>query len=356
MIKTNLPLGVKALKKQYEAGTLSFDNPIQRSNGQWNLLSKSLLVHSILEGYPIPPVYFLKSKDEDDVTRLDSLDGKQRLTSLFDFIDGEYSLASSCPSVIFDGEEVELANKSFEELSDDMKDEILGYRFTCYSLEDITEEEVEEVFNRLNNSVPLSQIQKCRSIMGYELASWTRTLTESDFLQHVCSFSLAQSRRECQLEVLLQSMLIIDARNEGYEYKSISAAEVTRYCRHIRDNFSDEKKSDIEAILGYLSEAFGVEKYKFLKKSQVPMVMVLAQCAIEADVSASDFKEFIDEFSSYENEEYTANMGQGNIKKSKTQGRLKAIASDFEEHFGLQGVDILGESESEDSYEESNED
>ena len=355
MQKSTIPVGVRTLKKWYDSGNLTFDNPIQRAGSQWSNLSKSLLIHSMISQFPIPSLYLLKSKDESiGETLYDCLDGKQRCEAVLEYISNEYALHSSIPDVEINGTSYEIANKKFEELEQDVQDEISGYRFTIYALEEVSDEEVEEIFARLNNSTPLSPIQKARAVMGSELASWTKELCNSDFLSHACSFSVAQARREATLESLLQTMLLLDARNEGYEYKSISAAEVTRYCRHIRDNFSDEKKSEIEDILGYLSDAFGVEKYKFLKKSQVPMIMVLAQCAIESDISASDFKEFIDEFSSYENEEYSANCGQGNIKKSKTQGRLKAIASDFEEHFGLQGVDILGESEVSD--EESSED
>ena len=355
MQKSTIPVGVRTLKKWSDSGNLTFDNPIQRAGSQWNILSKSLLIHSMINQFPIPSLYLLKSKDESSgETLYDCLDGKQRCEAVLEYINNEYALHSATPDAEINGASYEIANKKFEELESEIQDEISGYRFTIYALEEVSDEEVEEIFARLNNSTPLSPIQKARAVMGSELASWTKELCQSSFFEHSCSFSVAQLRREAPLESLLQTMLLLDARNEGYEYKSISAKEVTSYCKHIRDNYSDEKKEDIASILGYLSECFGDEKCKFLKKSQVPMIMVLAQCAIESDISASDFKEFIDEFSSYENEEYTANMGQGNIKKVKTQGRLKAIASDFEEHFGLQSVDILGESEVSD--EESSED
>ena len=346
MQKSTIPVGVRTLKKWFDNGNLTFDNPVQRAGSQWSILSKSLLIHSMVSNFPIPSLYLLKTKDDGTgETLYDCLDGKQRCEAVLQFINNEFSLHGSTPDVELNGETYEIANKSFEELDKDLQDEVSGYRFSIYAIEEASDDEVEEIFARLNNSMPLSPIQKARAIMGSELASWTKELCQSSFFEHSCSFSVAQLRREAPLECLLQTMLLLDARNEGYEYKSISAKEVTSYCKHIRDNYSDEKKEDINSILGYLSEGFGVEKCKFLKKSQVPMIMVLAQCAIESDISASDFKEFIDEFSSYENEEYSANCGQGNIKKSKTQGRLKAIASDFEEHFGLQGIDILGESE-----------
>ncbi len=41
---------------------------------------------------------------------------------------------------------IELAGKEFKELSEEIKDLILGYRFTIYLLEDATDDEIEEAF------------------------------------------------------------------------------------------------------------------------------------------------------------------------------------------------------------------
>ena len=46
MQKSSLPEGIRTLQKWYATKTLRFDLPIQRAEGQWNVLQKSLLVHS----------------------------------------------------------------------------------------------------------------------------------------------------------------------------------------------------------------------------------------------------------------------------------------------------------------------
>lgn len=341
MQKSNLPQGVKSLMGWVEKGCLTFDNPVQRAGSQWTLLQKSLLIHSMLANYPVPAVYLLKSKDEEKGTIYDCLDAKQRLTSVFEFIRGEYALSSATPEVEVEGTVYDLANLTFEELSDECKDAITGYRFTIYCLEDATDEEVEEVFRRLNNSTPLSAIQKCRSVMGTDLARWTKEICQMHFLQHSVSFTLAQLRREADLEVLLQAMLLLDSRHEGYDdWKAISTAEVTRYCQYIRGEYNDDKKLMISIIIKYLGEAFE-EKHKFLKKSNIPMVIVLAKLALENDISPEDFREFIDDFSENTSEEYTLNTSSGNIKRVKTTGRLTAIAYAFAKYFELGECNIL---------------
>lgn len=94
MIKTTLNWTVKNLKSMYDGKhTLQMDHVIQRQSGQWDgdRLKKSLLIHSILANYPVPPVYCLKEAISDKDYSYSILDGKQRLTTTFDFIDGRYA-------------------------------------------------------------------------------------------------------------------------------------------------------------------------------------------------------------------------------------------------------------------------
>lgn len=334
MQKSELPEGIRTLQKWYTTKTLRFDLPIQRAEGQWSTLQKSLLVHSILASFPVPPLYFIKYKEGDDSATYQALDGKQRCTSLFEYIKGYYKLHSSTPDVVIDGKTIELAGKEFNDLSDEVKDLILGYRFTIYLLEDATDEEIEEAFARLNNSSPLTLIQKARTEMGTELATWTREITCSPFFQNSVPMTLAQARRESELEILLQSMLLLDARHYNYDYKAISMREVTKYCKEIRGNYTKEKRELISKIVTFLTDAFP-QKTKFLKKTNAVMVFLMADIALENNITPKDFNAFIQYFSENIPFEYEENTGAGNIKRTKTEGRLKAMQDSMEMYFKL---------------------
>ena len=340
MQKSNLPQGIKTLMNWEEKGVLRFDNPVQRAGSQWSLLQKSLLIQSILAGFPIPSLYFLKYKDEENTTIYDVLDAKQRLTTVFDFIRGEYALHSSTPEVTYEGTTYDLADMKYEELSEECQDCIKGYRFTIQVIEDATEEEIEEIFMRLNNSTPLSQIQKARTVMGTDLAKWTKEMCSHGFFQYSVNFTLAQARREADLETLLQSMLLLDSRHEGYEWKGISTAEVTKYCKHIRGKYNNDKRKMIEDILDYLFSCFP-EKCDFLRKSNIPVVFVLAKVAMEHNVKYDDFGEFINIFAENLSEEFRLGQGSGNIKRVKTEMRLRGIASEFEKLMDIDDSCIL---------------
>ena len=341
MLKSNIPAGVKTLKGWYDKGILDLEHNIQRSAGQWSLLQKSLLIHSMLASFPIPPFYLIKIKNDDGSTNYSAIECKQRLTTVFEFISEDgFEMHASTPPVIYDGFEHDLAGMRFCDLADELKDEILGYRFSLVCLEECTDEEIEEIFTRLNNSCPLSQCQKARSIMGSDLSRWLKEICRYDFFQHSINLTLSQVRKEGDLEALLQTMILLDSRHEGYAWSAISTTEIMKYARHIRNSYNVDKRLMIEEIVDYVSKAFP-EKHKFLKKSNIPMVLALAKLALENNITPADFKRFIDAFSNSVCVDYEMNMGSGNIKKIKTEGRLLALATAFADYFDLDNINIL---------------
>src|SRR5574344_1503008 len=61
------------INNQYHKGNISFSHKLQRPIGQWNSKMKSLLIHSLLSGFPVNPIYVIES---DGI--IYTLDGSQR--------------------------------------------------------------------------------------------------------------------------------------------------------------------------------------------------------------------------------------------------------------------------------------
>lgn len=327
MQKSSLPVGVKTLLKYYDAGTLDFDSPVQRHKGQWTNLQQSMLIHSMLADFIIPNLYFQKEV-KDGVNYLSVLDGLQRLSTVFSFIRDEWMTHAKTPKVVIDGVEYDIALKKFSELDEDVKSAILGYRFTTYQLENCTEEEIEETFTRLNSGTALSKVQTARPKMGTALADWANKLVATDFFQKSLNLTVAQLRREDDFLMLITGMMLLDSRKKnGFQIKtSASAAECVRFAESIKDNYSQEKKEDIELLVDYLSTSFNGAEYKFLRKNNVPIVMVVGQIAIEHGISEEEFLNTVVEF--YENdctEAYNEASGSGNIKMVNINTRLQEL-------------------------------
>ena len=340
MIKTTLNWTIKNLKSMHDSKeTLNFDHPIQRQSAQWTNLQQSLLVHSILANYPVPAVYVEKtdSAETDDkgkaIYKYSVLDGKQRMTTVFSFINGEYALNEETPAAEIEGETYTLAGRTFEELDEDVRQELLRFKFSIFAFEDATDDEIEEIFFRLNNSTPLSKPQKARPLMGTENARFINQILTGSFFTEKCNFSKLQLRKSDDMCTLLQSMMLLDHKYNNYEYASISADEVMKYSAAIKGNYSEEQKDLLLEIIDYLDDAFD-EKEKLLKKINVPMVVIMADIAIKEELEPDEFHDWFLYFF-VSNKEYSQYCSSGSIKKEKVLGRLTTMEAHFTKHFKL---------------------
>lgn len=340
MNRSSLPVSLNTLRRWFTAETPSLrdDLPFQRQSGMWNNITQSNLVWSLLADSYIPSIVLLKDKtgvDEKnkDIYSYQILDGKQRLTSLFSFMNGEFKLHSATPEVEIDGVIYDLAGLSFEELSEECQDAIKNYRFNVQCLENYTMAEVETLFYNINSGVALSSIQKSKSKLGTDLIKLFNELLRGSFFTQAINITERQARAEDDLLMLIQTAMLLDNRSDGREYKNISAATALEYAAEIRGTYSKEKREMLSELVGYLDTAF-TEKNKFLRKNNVPIVAICAQIAREQGVEPLSFKAFINDFSNGVYPAYEEASGSGNIKAPKVQMRLRVMFLAMCQYYG----------------------
>lgn len=168
MKRYNMNNSVKALVNMMSNDQINFECAVQR-NKVWDIEKKTLLIHSILYGYTIPPFYLTKNEDGT----FDSLDGKQRSNCLYDFLNDDLILSDKMPVVYDnDGAECEFGGKRFSELPEWAQDTIKDYILEIFYYEDMTNDEVREFFYRLNNGKPLTATElnrvKAKSIYQFQ--------------------------------------------------------------------------------------------------------------------------------------------------------------------------------------------
>lgn len=339
MKKSSLSWSVKQLVKMIEKGTISFDYPIQRQGGQWGLEQKSLLIHSLADDYPVPALYAI-TQEIDDKTVYYILDGKQRLTNIFEFIQNEYSLHKDTPSVEIDGVEYELAEKKFEELPEDVQDQILSYSLLIYKMDEATDEEIEDLFYRLNNGVPLTKVQQSKAKMGVEWAEKIKELVNHPMMQKA-SFTELQKRKADHEVAILQTMMLLD---DNYYWKSISSNEVFEYSQTFKgDSNKDNVMSFVKEAMDYIDKAIKKEEKVLLKKVHFPMLCITALKAKELNVSPEIFAQWMEEFKlalkgkSSIKTEYKNYAGAGSVKKEKATKRIDEMLNHLERYLEQMG-------------------
>ncbi|KEK23863.1 DUF262 domain-containing protein [Bacillus gaemokensis] len=344
MKKSSVNWMVKQFMGMVNKGTISFDYPIQRAGGQWDLMQKSLLIHSLAGDYPVPALYSLIEKQmmevkgkEKEVSVYLILDGKQRLTNISGFLNDEYALHEETPSVEIDDEEYVLAGKHFSELDEEVQDKINSFSLQIYKFDEVTDEEIEDMFYRLNNGTPLSKQQKAKAKMGNAWAGKIKELVNHNMMTEKASFTELQLRKADNETALLQTMMLID---DNYEWKSISSNDVFDYAQSFKnDDSKDAIIEKIVATMDYLDKAFDGKESVLLKKVHFPMTMLTAMKAMEMDIHHLRFSDWKEEFKKalkHKSEirtNYKNYGGAGSVKKEKTNGRINAMQEHLNAYF-----------------------
>lgn len=137
-----------------------FDLLVQRGYvWEKDIPRKSLLIHSLIAGYPIPPIYAVK--DEDGKT-LAIVDGQQRLRTIAEFFADGFALENVPPVVLEDGRKIALAGLKFSELEDGVRNALENARLIAEIFDSLEEDEIREIFFRINFGKPLTQVELTR--------------------------------------------------------------------------------------------------------------------------------------------------------------------------------------------------
>ena len=357
MNRSSLPVSVNTMKKWFESDdkVLQCTLPFQRHSGMWSPILKSNLVWSMLADSYIPPIVLLKDKRGEDSKGKDIfgyqvLEGQQRLiTTLFPFLNDEWALHGSVEPVEVEGFTYDIAGKKYSELEEELQDIIKNYRFTVQAIENYTMEEAEKLYFNINSGVALSAMQKGKAKLGNELMEFVNTLLSGNFFTQAINITEKQALKEDDLLMLMQGMALLDQRHEQREFKNISAASMLSYAESIRNSYNEEKQQMIMEIVDYLDSSFE-NKNKFLRKNNVPIIIVMSKIAIENNVKPELFKAFINDFANALYPAYEEASGSGNIKIANVIQRLKVMFVAMCNYFGW-NIDEIGKPfESEDAW------
>jgi hypothetical protein len=150
---------VESLYKRFLKGRLNIQPSFQRQF-VWDKVKSSRLIESALLDIPIPIVYLSEDKDGKE----NVIDGQQRLTAFFSFIDGKFPDHSEFK---LSGLNVftELNGNKFNQLSEELQDKIITYKIRVIKFKKESDGDLQfEIFTRLNTgSVPLNdqELRNC---------------------------------------------------------------------------------------------------------------------------------------------------------------------------------------------------
>ena len=153
-------------------------NPDYQRPPVWTKAQKQLLVDTILRNYDIPKFYWRRTGKKPDT--YDVIDGQQRLRALWEFISGEFGLPRNADSI----DDCDIANLKYTDLPDELRVRLDVYPLDVVLVEDSDEDEVREMFLRLQNGTSLRAQEKRNAYPG-AMRDFIRTLASHPLFESV---------------------------------------------------------------------------------------------------------------------------------------------------------------------------
>lgn len=209
----------------------------------WNIKQKSELIESILMGIPLPVIYLFEQNDG----RLQVVDGRQRLTAIFQYMNNEFSLFSELK--ILKGKR----GKKFKDLSFLMQGKIEDFQMTIYRIQPPTPEKVKfDIFDRVNRGgVKLNHQEMRNALHQGKVTILLKQLAESDVFQKAIGYSVKSERMKDRYIILRYLSFYMHYQKWPELVKLEYKSDIDDFLGEIMDLinlFSDEKIEKLKSV------------------------------------------------------------------------------------------------------------
>jgi hypothetical protein len=192
----------------FRAKELIINESFQR-HSVWAVQAKVLFIDSILNELPMPKIFIrtkIDSKQQKTIKEI--VDGQQRIRSIIEYANDDFVLSDK--SINFSG-------KKYSDLSNEQQSIFLGYAITADQLLNATDDDVIDIFARLNSyTVSLNAAEKRHAAFQTELKFFVRDISIQYrwFIEKYNVFSIRQRFRMLDDEFFAELVRLI---NNGLE-------------------------------------------------------------------------------------------------------------------------------------------
>ena len=342
--KASIVWSAKQLSGMIKNAKINFDHIVQRSY-VWERTRKSLFIESMFLGYPIPTI-FAKRVDDGTGKRGGNIyyimDGKQRLSTIKEFLNDEFALTELPPIVYMDEElgyecESDVSGLKFSELPEALQDYLNTVTLSVTYFDNLTKDEERELFKRLNNGKPLST--KSKLLASAKDIEGLLDIGSHKLFEEMLSEKARANKNQVTIVMKVWSMLNRDVENISFvskdfnpliEETEVSDAEKVKLIKmfdfivDIHDELVGNKEKDVAKKL--YTETHLVSLVPYLKE------------AMENDVNEAMVAEWLITFFKTENDSdvYTSYMEAcvgGVARNASITARHEALGKSYKEYF-----------------------
>lgn len=231
--------------------------PAFQRRDAWTAKERSFLIDTVLRGMPMPLVILRQEPGLSLEPRQEVVDGQQRLTTLLAFISPE-AFTPQQRFTIHKAHSRALANKSFAQLSDDLKTRILDYEVSTHVLpSSVGDDIVLRIFAKLNATGAKLKAQELRNAQFhgfFKTFAFETALTYLDFWRSREIFTNEAIGRMQEVEFTSDLAMYV-----LYGVTGANPKRLERLYRDFEDDFPDEieTRRRFEIVVGTIDEKLG---------------------------------------------------------------------------------------------------
>jgi hypothetical protein len=133
---------------------LNLEPPYQRRS-VWNQAFKDYFVDTLLLSYPVPSIFLYEDITPDGMATYHVVDGKQRLTTIFEFVNNQFPVSEEAGIAEYKG-------KYFKDLDNEVKTDLWRFQFSVEYLPTVEESVINTIFDRINRNTAYLTPQELR--------------------------------------------------------------------------------------------------------------------------------------------------------------------------------------------------
>lgn len=374
---------IPGLVCQLKSGQINREAEMQRSY-VWGNKEQTEFIDSIFQSSNtyIPPLIGAESEVEIEVKgeqkkAIDLLDGKQRSTTIEKFLNNEIKLGYNIKPVVIeqeDGTEKEyiVAGLTWSELPEEVKLLFKACKIQMVFFKGMTYEDRERQFIKLQGGKKLSNAEVNKVRIGQQVREFIYKQLATDLWTKYANIS---SNREVKFETMQQVLMVIDGKYDlsGKSLQAFSedsemitedileqAEIVTQYLNEVAKLI---KKLSLPEELQGLDETEVIEKLEpkqvkkylkaiaYLKKVNVPIIYNNALKAIQNDITAEQYADFITKFFVDIPARYKRYTESKSANSVNVKGRIEELDKALVKEFGI--VEKEMETEKEEQQEQN---
>ncbi len=239
-------------------------NPDFQRPAVWTTAQKQLLIDTILRGYDVPKLYWRRIQNSSP-ERYDVVDGQQRLRAVWSFYGGEFSLPKDADPISC----MAIANCKYDDLPDELRIQLDTYSLDIIILDDTDDEEVREMFLRLQNGTSLKAQEKRNAYPG-NMRDFIRTLT-----QHPIFKSVGFNNTRFDYDLVAAQLVCLELAGAPANIKSADLNKMYRQHKDFDANGTTAKS--VRRTLDVLARVFPEKAPELARYNVISLYCVIAE-------------------------------------------------------------------------------